>query len=106
VVLLRLNPSFPVAPAVLASCSVLAAAAPLGAATVEAKRSFDLPRGDAATTLRQFAATAGRSLVFVTDKVRGETTNAVRGDLTPRWSACSPVRPSKPLKTPPPGHWS
>jgi iron complex outermembrane receptor protein len=84
VVLLRLNPSFPVAPAVLASCSVLAAAAPLGAATVEAKRSFDLPRGDAATTLRQFAATAGRSLVFVTDKVRGETTNAVRGDFTPR----------------------
>ena len=83
-VLLRLNPSFPVAPAVLASCSVLAAAAPLGAATVEAKRSFDLPRGDAATTLRQFAATAGRSLVFVTDKVRGETTNAVRGDFTPR----------------------
>ena len=84
VVLLRLNPSFPVAPVVLASCSVLVVAAPLGAATVEAKRSFDLPRGDAATTLRQFAATAGRSLVFVTDKVRGETTNAVRGDFTPR----------------------
>jgi outer membrane receptor for ferric coprogen and ferric-rhodotorulic acid len=84
VALLRLTPSFPGAPVVLASCSVLAAAAPLGAATVEAKRSFDLPRGDAATTLRQFAATAGRSLVFVTDKVRGETTNAVRGDFTPR----------------------
>ncbi len=58
--------------------------APLGAATVEAKRSFDLPRGDAATTLRQFAAASGRSLVFVTDKVRGETTNALRGEYTPR----------------------
>ena len=62
----------------------MVAVAPLGAATVDAKRSFDLPRGDAATTLRQFAAAAGRSLVFVTDKVRGETTNAVRGDFAPR----------------------
>ena len=84
VALLCFTPSFPVAPVVLASCSVMVAVAPLGAATVDAKRSFDLPRGDAATTLRQFAAAAGRSLVFVTDKVRGETTNAVRGELTPR----------------------
>ena len=84
VALLRFSPSFPAVPVVLASCSVAVAAAPLGAATVEAKRSFDLPRGDAATTLRQFAAAAGRSLVFVTDKVRGETTNAVRGEFTPR----------------------
>ena len=60
------------------------AAAPLGAATTEAKRDFDLPRGDAATTLRQFAAASGRSLVFVTDKVRGETTNAVRGEFAPQ----------------------
>jgi iron complex outermembrane receptor protein len=62
----------------------MVAVAPLGAATVEAKQSFDLPRGDAATTLRQFAASAGRSLVFVTDKVRGETTNSIRGEFTPR----------------------
>ena len=62
----------------------MVAAAPLGAATADAKQSYDLPRGDAATTLRQFAATAGRSLVFVTDKVRGETTNPVRGEFTPR----------------------
>ena len=84
VALLRLTPSFPIAPVVLASCSVLVAVAPLGAATVDAKRSFDLPSGDAATTLRQFAAAAGKSLVFVTDKVRGETTNSVRGEFTPR----------------------
>ena len=82
--MLRFTPSLPIAPVVLASCSVMVAVAPLGAATVDAKRSFDLPRGDAATTLRQFAATAGRSLVFVTDKVRGETTNPVRGEFTPR----------------------
>ena len=84
VALLRFTPSFSSAPVVLASCSVMVAVAPLGAATVEAKRSFDLPRGDAATTLRQFAASAGRSLVFVTDKVRGETTNSIRGEFTPR----------------------
>ena len=82
--LLRFTPSFSSASVVLASCSVMVAVAPLGAATVDAKRSFDLPRGDAATTLRQFAAAAGRSLVFVSDKVRGETTNAVRGEFTPR----------------------
>ncbi len=82
--LLRFIPSFSAAPTVLASCSAIMAAAPLGAASAEAKRSFDLPRGDAATTLRQFATVSGRSLVFVTDKVRGETTNAVRGQFTPR----------------------
>lgn len=60
------------------------AVAPVGAATVDAKRSYDLPRGDAATTLRQFAAASGRSLVFVNDKVRGEITNAVRGDFAPQ----------------------
>lgn len=81
--LLRLSPLLSSAPVVLASCSVLAAVAPLAAAA-EAKRAFDLPRGDAATTLRQFAAACGCSLVFVTDKVRGETTNAVRGELAPR----------------------
>jgi outer membrane receptor protein involved in Fe transport len=84
VALLRLTPFASSVPVVLASCGALAAVAPLGAATAEAKRSFDLPRGDAAHTLRQFAAAAGRSLVFVTDKVRGETTNAVRGEFTPR----------------------
>lgn len=84
VALLRFIPTFAPAPVVLASCGLAVAAAPLVAAPVEAKRAFDLPRGDAATTLRQFAAASGRSLVFVTDKVRGESTNAVRGQFTPR----------------------
>jgi iron complex outermembrane receptor protein len=84
VALLRFTPSFSPAPVVLASCSLAVSVAPLCAATAEAKRAFDLPRGDAATTLRQFAAASGRSLVFVTDKVRGESTNAVRGQFTPR----------------------
>lgn len=82
--LLRFTPTFSPAPVVLASCSLAMAVAPMCAATAEAKRAFDLPRGDAATTLRQFAAASDRSLVFVTDKVRGESTNAVRGQFTPR----------------------
>lgn len=82
--LLRLTSSFSAAPVVLAACSAVVAVAPLGAVTTEAKRSFDLPRGNAATTLRQFAAASGRSLVYVSDKVRGETTNPVRGEFTPR----------------------
>ncbi len=82
--LVRLSSSYSTTPAVLASCSVMMAVAQVGAATIEAKRSYDLPRGDAAATLRQFAAASGRSLVYVTDKVRGETTNPVRGEFTPR----------------------
>ena len=84
VALLRIIPSLSPVPVVFASCSVMLAVAPVGAATVDAKRSYDLPRGDAATTLRQFAAASGRSLVFVNDKVRGEITNAVRGDFAPQ----------------------
>ncbi len=81
--LLRITLSLSAAPIVLAAGSLPAAGAAAGATTAEAKLSFDLPRGDAAATLRQFAVASGRSIVFVTDKVRGETTNAVRGRFTP-----------------------
>ncbi len=81
--LLRLTPSFSAALVVLASCSARGSVAPLRVAAAEAKRSFDLPHGEAPTTLRQFAAAAGRSLVFVADKVSGETTNPVHGEFRP-----------------------
>lgn len=48
-----------------------------------AKRAFNLPRGDAATTLGQFAGASGRQIVFMMDKVRGEQTNAVSGEFSP-----------------------
>jgi iron complex outermembrane receptor protein len=48
------------------------------------KRTFNLPRGDAALTLKQFAAAAGTPIIYLVDRVRGATTNAVRGELTPR----------------------
>ncbi len=59
-------------------CSLCAAAVALAA---EATRSFDIPAGDAADTLRRFAQQAGREIVYPAQDVRGHTTNAVRGDL-------------------------
>jgi outer membrane receptor protein involved in Fe transport len=46
-------------------------------------RDFDIPAGDAAKTLEQFAAQSGTQLVYPTDRVRGVRTNAVRGALPP-----------------------
>ena len=50
----------------------------------EAKRSYDLPRGDAASTLTRFAEVSGRQIIFMMEKVRGEQTNAIKGDFSPR----------------------
>ncbi len=71
-------------PQIVASafCCVLTT---MGAAeqTAEGKRSYNLPRGDAATTLGQFAGVSGRQIVFMMDKVRGEQTQAIAGDYLP-----------------------
>lgn len=50
----------------------------------EAKKSFDLPAGAAAETLKQFAAQAGREIVFAPEAVNGAQTKALRGELTPK----------------------
>lgn len=48
------------------------------------KRTFNLPEGDAAVTLRQFAKQAGEQIVYPIDLVRGVKTHAVRGSFTAR----------------------
>src|SRR5262245_30901460 len=48
------------------------------------KRAFDLPRGDAALTLKQFSQQSGEQILYPIDLVRGVQTNPVRGELTPR----------------------
>ena len=48
------------------------------------KISFDVPAADAAVALKQFAAQAGRDILYLPESVRGTKMNAVRGDLTPR----------------------
>jgi iron complex outermembrane receptor protein len=55
----------------------------LQAADSSAKR-FNIPRGDAATTLRLFVEQSGEQVIFLVDRVRGITTNAVVGEYTPR----------------------
>ncbi|MBA4136725.1 MAG: hypothetical protein C0518_05355 [Opitutus sp.] len=48
------------------------------------KRPFDIPAGDAAQTLKQFATQARREIVFAPATIAGVQTHAVRGELTPR----------------------
>lgn len=50
----------------------------------EATKSFNLPAGDAAQTLKQFAAQAGREIVFSPSAVATVKTNEVKGDLAPK----------------------
>ncbi len=60
-------------------------APPLSAATTPLpKRSFTLPGGDAATTLKEFVTQSGEQIVYMVDNVRGEKTNALRGRFSPR----------------------
>jgi outer membrane receptor protein involved in Fe transport len=74
----------PVRPLVASAlCCALGVAS--GAVATEApRRHFDLPAGDAATTLKQFAADSGEQIVYLVDNVRGETTNGVKGEFSAR----------------------
>ncbi len=65
------------------SCLVACASLSLFAAET-ARRPFRVEAGDAAATLREFASQAAEQVVFPAEAVRGVTTNAVRGDYTPR----------------------
>lgn len=55
---------------------VIAAAAP-------GTKSFDIPAGNAAQTLKQFALQAAREIVFSLPDVAAVQTNTVRGELSP-----------------------
>ncbi|MSU51258.1 MAG: hypothetical protein EXS37_19590 [Opitutus sp.] len=67
-----------------ALCCAMSVSAASGAAAVEQKRSYNLPSGDAATTLNQFAGASGQQIIFMMEKVKGERTNAVAGDFAAR----------------------
>jgi TonB-dependent receptor len=70
--------------AVATLCSAVVASAATTVTAPAEKRAFNLPRGDAAATLKQFSAAAGTPIVYLVDRVRGATTNAVSGEFTPR----------------------
>ena len=85
VLLLRmLSPHVSAPLAVVALCSTVVASAATTVTAPAEKRTFNLPRGNAAVTLKQFAAAAGTPIVYLVDRVRGVTTNAVSGEFTPR----------------------
>jgi outer membrane receptor protein involved in Fe transport len=48
------------------------------------RRTFAIEAGDAVRSLETFSEQAGTQIVFLVDDVRGVTTNAVRGEMTPR----------------------
>jgi outer membrane receptor protein involved in Fe transport len=79
-----LTPRVPAPLAVAALCGAVVAGTATAAEAPAGKRAFNLPRGDAAVTLKQFAAAAGTPIVYLVDRVRGVTTNAVSGELAPR----------------------
>src|SRR5947207_959160 len=56
----------------------------VSAAAPVAQKQFNVPGGDASTTLKQFAAQSAEPIVYMVDNVRGEKTNAISGNLTPR----------------------
>ncbi len=47
------------------------------------KKSYDIPRGDAAAMLKQFSEVSGRETLFPAEVVRGVITNSVKGEFTP-----------------------
>ena len=77
--LLLMKPLIPTGSAAVVTVVCLACACAPAQAEETARKSFDLARGDAASTLKRFADESGRQVVFLVDAVRGITTNAVRG---------------------------
>jgi outer membrane receptor protein involved in Fe transport len=61
---------------------VLAAFLPLRAQSDTARRSFDIPAGDATVTLRHYTEQSGEQVVYIVPRVRGITTKAVKGEFT------------------------
>jgi iron complex outermembrane receptor protein len=47
------------------------------------RREFRVPAGDAAETLREFARQSGDQIIYLEDKVRGQRTRPIRGQLVP-----------------------
>lgn len=54
------------------------------ATAAEATKTFNLPAGDAAQTLKQFSVQSGREIVFAPAAVAAVKTNEVKGDLAPK----------------------
>ncbi|HRE82219.1 MAG TPA: TonB-dependent receptor [Opitutaceae bacterium] len=47
-------------------------------------KTYNLPGGDAVTTLKRFATESGEQIVYLVENIRGQQTNAVVGDFSAR----------------------
>lgn len=63
---------------------LLAASALLAPAAEPVQKTYDIPAGDAETTLKQFVEQSGAEVVFLVNKVHGVTTNALHGEYEAR----------------------
>ena len=71
------------APPLISAAFCCVESAEAAAEPAAAKGNYHIPRGDAATMLRQFATISGSPVLFMMDKVQGEQTNSVDGEYTP-----------------------
>lgn len=69
-------------------CAAALACAACAVADVQGEtaspKSYNLPGGDAATTLKRFADDSGEQIVYLVENVRGQRTNAVAGRFSAR----------------------
>ncbi|MEJ1972742.1 MAG: TonB-dependent receptor [Lacunisphaera sp.] len=63
---------------------LLLGAGAASAATESAKKTFDVPAGEATRTLKVFSEQSGEQIVYPVEQVRGVKTKAVRGELNAR----------------------
>ncbi|MBA3848503.1 MAG: hypothetical protein C0502_00725 [Opitutus sp.] len=81
---MRKIPRFPAARRWASFALLLIAVTQAFAAPNERRKNFDVPAGDAATTLKQAAKQGGVEIVFPAQTVAGVRTAAVQGELTAR----------------------
>ena len=65
-----------------------------------AKKSFDVPAGDAPVSLKQFAQQSGLELLYSAKEIAGAKTNAVKGVFTPREALAKMLNGTKLVATP------
>ena len=65
-------------------CALVSGSVAAIAPEASAKRSFDLPAGEAAAVFKQFIAQSRVPLLYVADDAASVRTAAVKGDFTPR----------------------
>lgn len=76
----------------------------LSASTAEvregAKKTFDVPAGEAPVALKQFAQQAGLELLYSAKEISGVRTNAVKGTFTPHEALRKLLNGTKLIATP------